>query len=144
MLLARFTKEEMYNLLKEKNVSNPFVPCLTCLNSHDKDTYSLMVTGKRLRPACSETKHATSHAKAGLVPKRHQAGSPSELECVAHISDGQHIKIRVALAHKHSTPKQKAPMLQQLDQHVLHSLPHLHYVTFVLLGHQAQVTSYLS
>lgn len=51
-----------------------------------------MVTGKRLRPACSETKHATSHGKAGLAPKQRQTGSYSEQECVTHISDGNQIK----------------------------------------------------
>lgn len=70
-----------------------------------------MVTGKRLRPARSETKHATSHAKAGFVPKQHQEGSSSEQEFMADIGVGQHISIRAALPHKHSTPKQKAPML---------------------------------
>lgn len=67
------------------------------LNSHDKVTYNLMVT-KREGPwaASLRSRHATSHDKAVLHPRRHQTVSSSEQESMAYASDEHCTSSRVA------------------------------------------------
>lgn len=58
------------------------------LNSHDKVTYNLMVTKREGPwPASLRSRHATSHDKAALHPRRHQTVSSSEHESMAYASD---------------------------------------------------------
>lgn len=98
------------------------------LNSHDKVTYNLMVT-KREGPwaASLRSRHAISHDKAVLHPRRHQTVSSSEQESMAYASDEHCTSSRVAPQPLTQYPNQEAsassmfwPLLDAPeDQHLI-------------------------